>query len=139
LPEVIRADGAATLLFLPLAHVFARFIQVVCLQAGARMGHTPDPSTVLEDLAGFRPTFLLSVPRVFEKIYNSAEQKAHSGGKGRIFRWAAGVADRYSRALDSGRPGLALRGQHALADRLVFARFRAAMGGQVSYAISGGA
>ncbi|WP_134772902.1 AMP-dependent synthetase/ligase [Ornithinimicrobium flavum] len=139
LPEVIRADGAATLLFLPLAHVFARFIQVVCLQSGARMGHTPDPSTVLEDLAGFRPTFLLSVPRVFEKIYNSAEQKAASGGRGRVFRWAAGVADRYSRALDSGRPGLALRTQHALADRLVFSRLRALMGGRVSYAISGGA
>ena len=139
LPEVIRAEGAATLLFLPLAHVFARFIQVVCLQAGARMGHSSDPRTVLDDLAGFRPTFLLSVPRVFEKIYNSAEQKAHSGGKGRVFRWAAGVADRYSRALDTGRPGLALRTQHALADRLVFARLRAAMGGQVSYAISGGA
>lgn len=139
LPDVIRAPGAATLLFLPLAHVFARFIQVVCLQSGARLGHTPDPRSVLEDLAGFRPTFLLSVPRVFEKIYNSAEQKAHSGGKAGVFRWATRVADRYSRTIDDGGPGLALRAQHALADRLVYGKLRAAMGGQVTHAISGGA
>jgi long-chain acyl-CoA synthetase len=141
LAVVVRAPGSSTLLFLPLAHVFARFIQVVCLHAGARLGHTPDPRTVLEDLAAFRPSFLLSVPRVFEKIYNSAEQKAENGGraKGRIFRWAARVAQAYSRALDDGGPGLLLRSQHAAADRLVFARLRAAMGGQVRYAISGGA
>ena len=139
LAEVVRADGAAMLLFLPLAHVFARFLQVVCVHAGARLGHTPDPKTVLDDLPGFRPTFLLAVPRVFEKIYNASEQKAESGGKGKIFRWAARVADRYSRALDSGGAGPALRLQRALADRLVFTRLRTAMGGQVTYAISGGA
>src|SRR5690606_11556067 len=74
LSAVIRSPGSSTLLFLPLAHVFARFIQVVALHAGARIGHTADPRTVLPDLEAFRPTFLLSVPRVFEKIYNSAEQ-----------------------------------------------------------------
>ncbi|WP_337678338.1 AMP-dependent synthetase/ligase [Ornithinimicrobium humiphilum] len=141
LSAVIRAPGASTLLFLPLAHVFARFIQVVCLHAGARIGHTPDPRTVLADLAGFRPTFLLSVPRVFEKIYNSAEQKAAGGGaaKARIFRWAARVAQDWSRSLDDGGPGVLLRGQHLLADRLVYSTLRAAMGGRVQYAISGGA
>jgi long-chain acyl-CoA synthetase len=139
LSVVVRAEGASTLLFLPLAHVFARFIQVVCLHAGARMGHTRDPRTVLDDLATFRPSFLLSVPRVFEKIYNSAEQRAQGSGRGRVFRWAARVAQDYSRALDDGGPGLLLRAQHLAADRLVFARLRAAMGGHVRYAISGGA
>ena len=139
LSVVVRAPGASTLLFLPLAHVFARFIQVVCLHAGARMGHTPDPRTVLADLEAFRPSFLLSVPRVFEKIYNSAEQKAENGGRGRIFRWAARVAQDWSRAHDDGGPGVLLRSQHLLADRLVFTKLRAAMGGRVDYAISGGA
>ncbi len=139
LSAVVRRPGAATLLFLPLAHVFARFIQVVCLQAGARLGHAPDPKTLLPDLAGFRPTFLLAVPRVFEKIYNSTEQKAEAGGRGKVFRWAARVAEHYSRALDDGGPGVLLRGQHLLADRLVFGKLRTAMGGQVEHAISGGA
>ena len=139
LSVVVKADGASTLLFLPLAHVFARFIQVVCLHAGARMGHTPDPKTVLDDLTTFRPSFLLSVPRVFEKIYNSAEQKAEASGRGRIFRWAAKVAQSYSRALDDGGPGVLLRTQHLAADRLVYGRLRTAMGGHVKYAISGGA
>src|SRR5690606_13581030 len=111
----------------------------VCLHAGARLGHTPDPRTVLTDLEAFRPSFLLSVPRVFEKIYNSAVQKAENGGRGRIFRWAARVAQDWSRAQDDGGPGVLLRSQHLLADRLVFTRLRAAMGGQVDYAISGGA
>ncbi len=141
LSVVVRSPGSATLLFLPLAHVFARFIQVVCLHAGARLGHTPDPGTVLDDLAVFRPTFLLSVPRVFEKIYSSAEQRAGEGGpsRARAFRWATRVAQAYSRSLDDGGPGLLLRSQHALADRLVYARLREAMGGRVHYAISGGA
>lgn len=139
LSVVIKASGSATLLFLPLAHVFARFIEVVCLHAGARLGHTPDPKTVLDDLAAFRPTFVLAVPRVFEKIHNSAEQKAIAGGKGKIFHWAASVAQEYSRALDGRGPGVLLRAQHLLADRLVYGKLRAAMGGQVTYAISGGA
>ncbi|AXH97938.1 long-chain fatty acid--CoA ligase [Ornithinimicrobium avium] len=139
LSAVVLEPGSATLLFLPLAHVFARFIQVVCLHTGARMGHTPDARTLLDDLAGFRPTFLLAVPRVFEKIYNSAEHTAQAGGRGRVFRWAARVAHDYSRALDDGGPGVLLRAQHLAADRLVFARLRAVMGGQVAYAISGGA
>lgn len=139
LSVVIKAPGSATLLFLPLAHVFARFIQVVAVHAGARIGHTPDPKTVIADLAGFRPTFLLSVPRVFEKIYNSAEQKAESGGKGKIFRWAARVAQDYSRGLAAGRVGPMLKVQHAVADKLVYAKLRELMGGQVTYAISGGA
>ena len=139
LSVVVRPPGSSTLLFLPLAHVFARFIQVLVVQAGARMGHTPDPKTVLDDLAGFQPTFLLSVPRVFEKIYNSSEQKAEGGGKGKVFRWAARVAGDYSRALENGGPGPVLRAQHLVADKLVYGKLRAAMGGKVTYAVSGGA
>lgn len=139
LSAIVRAEGASTLLFLPLSHVFARFIQVVVIHAGVRMGHTPDTSHVMPDLATFRPTFVLAVPRVFEKIYNSAEQKAEAAGRGKIFRWAARIAQNYSRALDGRGPSLLLRSQRALADRLVFRIVRGAMGGQVRYAISGGA
>ncbi|HEY0215736.1 MAG TPA: AMP-binding protein, partial [Cellulomonas sp.] len=139
LGEVVSTPGARTLLFMPLAHVFARFVEVLCMPAGAVLGHTPDTRTLLADLAEFRPTFILSVPRVFEKVYNSAEQKAAAGGKLKIFQWAARTAIAYSRALDDGRPGLALRAQHALADRLVFHKLREAMGGRVEWAISGGA
>jgi long-chain acyl-CoA synthetase len=139
LHEVVSTPGARTLLFMPLAHVFARFVEVLCMPAGAVLGHTPDTKTLLVDLAEFQPTFILSVPRVFEKVYNSAEQKAAAGGKAKIFQWAARTAIAYSRALDEGRPGIALRAQHALADRLVFHKLREAMGGRIEWAISGGA
>jgi long-chain acyl-CoA synthetase len=139
LKEVVRADGASTLLFLPLAHVFARFIEVLCVSAKARMGHSANIKTLLDDLAGFQPTFVLAVPRVFETIYNSAEAKAAAGGKGKIFLRAATVAIAYSEALDAGGPGLLLRLQHLLFDRLVYGKLRAAMGGKVQYAVSGGA
>jgi long-chain acyl-CoA synthetase len=89
---VVSTQDASTLLFLPLAHVFARFIQVVCVHAGVRMGFTSDVKNLIADFGTFCPTFILSVPRVFEKIYNSAEQKADAQGKGRIFRTAAATA-----------------------------------------------
>jgi long-chain acyl-CoA synthetase len=139
LAEVVAPPGARTLLFLPLAHVFARFIQVVVMQAGATLGHSPNVKTLLKDLASFQPTFVLAVPRVFEKIYNSAEQKAVAGGRGRIFHRAVNTAIRYSRAQDTGGPGLGLRLQHALFSRLVYGKLLDAMGGKVEYAISGGA
>jgi long-chain acyl-CoA synthetase len=139
LGQVVLSDNASTLLFLPLAHVFARFIEVLCVAGKARMGHSADIKTLLDDFAGFQPTFVLAVPRVFEKIYNSAEAKASAEGKGKIFLRAATVAIAYSEALDAGGPGPGLRVQHALFDRLVFRKLRAAMGGQVRYAVSGGA
>ncbi len=139
LASVVKADGAATLLFLPLAHVFARFIQVLCVEATARMGHSSDIRSLLDDFASFRPTFILAVPRVFEKIYNSSEQKAEGDGKGRIFAAAAATAMEWSDSLDAGGPGLRLRLKHAVFDRLVYSKLRAAMGGQVRYAVSGGA
>ncbi len=139
LKDVVAEPGASTLVFLPLAHVFARFIEVLAMQAGSTMGHTADPKTVLADLATFQPTYLLSVPRVFEKIYNSSEQKAEAGGKGKIFRWAASVAHRWSVAQDNGGPGPVLAAQHKVADILVYSKLRQALGGRCKYAVSGGA
>jgi long-chain acyl-CoA synthetase len=139
LAGVVRTDGASTLLFLPLAHVFARFIEVLCVAAGARMGHSADIKNLMSDFATFQPTFILAVPRVFEKIYNTAEQNTTAEGKGKIFAVAADTAIAYSEALDRGGPGIALRAKHAAFDRLVFSKLRTAMGGKVEYAVSGGA
>ncbi|HXT89759.1 MAG TPA: AMP-dependent synthetase/ligase [Trebonia sp.] len=137
----IHADGtASTLLFLPLAHVFARVIEVGTLEAGIVLGHCPDMNDLLPDLGSFQPTFVLAVPRVFEKVYNGAEAKAAGDGKGKIFARAAQVAVSYSESLDSPRgAGLGLRAQHALFDRLVYGKLRAALGGKAEWAISGGA
>jgi long-chain acyl-CoA synthetase len=136
----IHAYGtASTLLFLPLAHVFARVIEVGTLEAGIVLGHCPDMNDLLPDLGTFKPTFVLAVPRVFEKVYNGAEAKAIGEGKGKIFSRAARTAVAYSEALDSSGPGLRLRAEHALFDRLVYGKLRAALGGQAEWAISGGA
>jgi len=139
LGSVVAAEGASTLLFLPLAHVFARFIEVLCVQSGARLGHSADIKNLLADFATFRPTFILSVPRVFEKIYNSSEQKATGEGKGKIFHIAAATAIAWSKAHDAGRPGVLLKARHGVFDKLVYSKLRAAMGGRVAYAVSGGA
>jgi long-chain acyl-CoA synthetase len=136
---VVSSEGASTLLFLPLAHVFARFIQVLTITAGARLGHSGDIKTLLPDLAEFQPTFVLSVPRVFEKIYNSAEAGAEADGKGKIFAAAAATSIAWSKAQDAGGGGLALRAKHAVFDKLVYVKLRNAMGGKVQYAVSGGA
>ena len=135
----MRADNASSLLFLPLAHVFARIIEVACVQNGARLGHTGDVTQLLADLGTFQPTFLVAVPRVFEKVYNGARQKAHGAGKGAIFDRAERVAVAWSRAQDTGSAGLGLNLQHKLFDALVYSKLRAAMGGKVEYALSGGA
>jgi long-chain acyl-CoA synthetase len=138
LPELFNEQGS-TLLFLPLAHVFARLIQVACVETGARMGHTADIKNLLADFATFKPTFILSVPRVFEKVYNTAKQKAHAEGKGAIFDRAEKVAIEYSQGVERGSVGLLTKVQHGLFDKLVYTKLRAAMGGQVAWAVSGGA
>ncbi|MEN3309639.1 MAG: long-chain acyl-CoA synthetase [Micromonosporaceae bacterium] len=138
LPNLFH-EGASTLLFLPLAHSFARLIQIGVVYKRCRMGHAPDVKNLVADLAEFRPTFLLSVPRVFEKVYNTAKQRAHADGRGAIFDRAERVAIGYSESLDDAGPGLALRLRHALFDRLVYGKLRAALGGQCRDAISGGA
>lgn len=130
-------EEKSTLLFLPLAHVFGRMVEVGAVMARARLGHTADIKKVTEDLGTFQPTFILSVPYVLEKVYNGARQRAHSQGKGKIFDAAADVAIKFSEA--DGKAGLALRLKHALFDRLVYSKLRAALGGKAKYAISGGA
>jgi long-chain acyl-CoA synthetase len=137
---VTEIPDTSTLLFLPLAHVFARIIQVGCLEGGVVLGHCGDLNALLPALASFRPTFILAVPRVFEKVFNTAEQRAVGEGHGAIFGRAAAAAIAWSRALDGpGRPGLGLRAQHLLFDRLVYGKLRAALGGRTRYAVSGGA
>jgi long-chain acyl-CoA synthetase len=140
LTVIATADDPSTLLFLPLAHVFARIIEVGCIEGGIVLGHCADINALLPSLGSFQPTFILAVPRVFEKVYNGAEQKAVSEKRGPIFKRAAEVAIAWSRAQDEpGRPAFGLRAQHALFDRLVYAKLRAALGGRAQYAISGGA
>jgi long-chain acyl-CoA synthetase len=137
---IAEEQDPSTLLFLPLAHVFARIIEVGCIEGGIVLGHWPDSGTLLPALASFRPTFILAVPRVFEKVYNGAEQRAIGERKGAIFGRAARAAIAYSQAMDTpGGPAFGLRAQHALFDRLVYAKLRAALGGRAHYAVSGGA
>lgn len=142
LPEVV-GPGSRTLMFLPLAHVLARAVQITCVAAGVVIGHSRQ-STLLDDLATFRPTFLLAVPRVFEKVYAAAEERASEGVRGSLFDRAAATAREFSLALDeeaAGRgegPGRRLRLRHAVFDRLVYGRLRAAFGGRVSTIVSGG-
>ena len=139
LGDVFLAPGSSTLLILPVAHVFGRMVQLGCVRARARLGHAADIKDLLPMLATFQPTFVLAVPRVFEKIYNSSQQKAVAAGKGHIFDKAANIAIEYSTALEDGGPGLVLRLKHAVYDRLVYGKLRAALGGQVRWAVSGGA
>ncbi|TCC05487.1 AMP-dependent synthetase/ligase [Kribbella soli] len=139
LDDLFDTTGASTLLFLPLAHVFARIIQVGCVMKRVKVGHSADVKNLVEDLGAFRPTFILSVPRVFEKVFNSASQKAHADGKGKIFDAAAETAIAYSQAQDKGGASFGLKAKHLLFDRLVFGKLRAVLGGQVQYAVSGGA
>lgn len=138
MPEVVRVGGS-TLLFITTAHVFARFISILCVHGGVTVGHEANPRNLLPSLASFRPTFLLAVPRVFERIYNAAQQRAEAAGKGRVFQAAADTAVAYSRALDTARVSPALRLKYKLFDALVHRKLRAALGGRVSHAISGAA
>src|SRR5690554_2988899 len=138
IPEVVN-DQSSTLLFITLAHVFARFISVLSIHGGVKVGHVSDTKQLLPSLGSFKPTFLLAVPRVFEKVYNSSEQKAEAGGKGKIFRAAADAAIAHSKAVDAGHVPLGLKLKFAVLDKLVLSKIRAAMGGRVEYAVSGSA
>jgi long-chain acyl-CoA synthetase len=139
LHDLFETEDASTLLFLPLAHVFARIVQIGAIKARARLGHSSDVKRLLPDLAEFQPTFLLAVPRVFEKVFNTASQRATSEGRGAVFDRAAETAIAYSRALDSGKVPVRVRARHAVFSRLVYGRLRAALGGRCRYAVSGGA
>ena len=139
LTPLFRTGESSVLLFLPEAHVLGRIAEIAAAMAPVRLGHLPDIKDVVAELATFRPTLILGVPRVFEKVYNSARAKAQSEGKGRIFDRAADIAIAYSRALDHGGPSLALKIQHKFYDALVYGKLRAALGGRATHAISGGA
>lgn len=138
LPDSME-EGQRTLLFIPMAHVFARLISFAAFDNKVTVGHTSDLTTLLDQFAVFKPNFILSVPRVFEKVYNSAKQKAYDGGKGKIFEKASDVAIEYSKSLDTGGPGLGLKIQHFVFDKLVYGKLKAALGGNVNKAVSGGA
>ena len=139
LPELFADPDASTLLFLPLAHVFARIIQIGAVKKRVRLGHTADVKQLVDRLGEFRPTFILAVPRVFEKVFNTASQRATADGRGAIFDRAAKAAIEWSKGLDKGRPSLWVRAQHALFARLVYPKLQQAMGGRCQYAVSGGA
>ncbi|SIS20770.1 AMP-dependent synthetase/ligase [Williamsia sterculiae] len=133
------SDGRRTLMFLPMAHVLARAITIVCVQSKVEVGFTSDIPQLVPEFGRFAPDFILSVPRVFEKVYNTARQRAHDDGKGKIFDAAAEVAMDYSRAEEKGGAGLLLRAKHTLFEKLVYTKLRAALGGRCELAISGGA
>ncbi len=138
--ELFLKPGGSTLLFLPVAHVFGRMVEIGAIHAGLHLAHCSDPVGRLQpDLASFKPSFVLAVPRIFEKIYNGAEAKADAAGKGKIFRKAAEVAIAYSEAKDKRGFNPLLTLKHGLFDKLVYSKIRAAMGGEVEAAISGGA
>jgi long-chain acyl-CoA synthetase len=137
--DLFLKPGGSTLLFLPVAHVFGRMVQIGSITAGLHLAHCSDLTKLPSDLASFKPTFVLAVPRIFEKIYNGAESKAQAAGKGKIFHKAAEVAIAYSKSLDSKKISPLLKLQHGLFDKLVYTKIRTGLGGRVEAAISGGA
>ena len=142
LPEFLKEKGVSTLMFLPLAHVLARAVQIGCLAAGARVGHSGSAADLMSDLKTFQPTFLLAVPRIFEKIYAGAQQSAEAAGKGKLFAAAAETAVAYSTAVDAaargGRgPSAALKLRHMVFDKVLYPKIRNVFGGKLAYAISG--
>ncbi|MGR8011036.1 AMP-dependent synthetase/ligase [Streptomyces hypolithicus] len=140
LKPLFRTGECSVLLFLPAAHVFGRLVEVAAVMAPIKLGCVPDIKNLTDELASFRPTLILGVPRVFEKVYNSARAKAQADGKGKIFDRAADTAIAYSRAIGTPQgPGLGLKLKHRLFDKLVYSKLRAVLGGRGEYAISGGA
>jgi len=138
--DLFLKPGGSTLLFLPVAHVFGRMVQIGAITAGLHLAHCSDPvGRLLPDLQSFKPTFVLAVPRIFEKVYNGAEAKAEAAGKGKIFRKAAAIAVEYSENMDAKKFNPLLTIKHGLFDKLVYSKIRASLGGAVEAAISGGA
>jgi len=135
----LLTKGQRLLVFLPLAHVLARALTLSAYANKVTVGFTSDLKNLLPMFAVFKPTVVVSVPRVFEKVYNTAEQNAANDGKGRIFALAAQTAVDWSEACDNGGPGLMLRARHALFDGLVYGKLRAALGGDCHASVSGGA
>lgn len=140
LRPVLFEEGASTVLFLTLAHSLARLVEVVLLASGTTIGYCPDSSKLVKYLGTFKPTLILAVPRVFEKVYSSAEQKAAASGKVKVFRWAAKQAIDYSKALDTAAgPSMGLTVKHRIAHKLVLHKIMNVLGGRGHWAISGSA
>ncbi|MFF3242544.1 AMP-dependent synthetase/ligase [Streptomyces sp. NPDC002870] len=140
LKPLFRTGESSVLLFLPAAHVFGRMVELAAVMAPIKLGCVPDIKNLTDELASFRPTLILGVPRVFEKVYNSARAKAQADGKGKIFDKAAQTAITYSRALGTPEgPSIGLKFKHKVFDRLVYSKLRAVLGGRGEYAVSGGA
>ncbi len=137
--DVVRAPGSSSLFFLPMAHVLARAVSIACFKGGTVVGHFNDTRNLVPQFSVFQPGIVLSVPRVFEKVYAGVEKSANDSGKGKIFAMAAQTAIDYSTALDNGGPSLVLKAKHAVFDRLVYSKLKAALGGRCTVAISGGA
>jgi len=137
-PTLLR-QNERLLVFLPLAHVLARGLSMTAIANKVTVGYTSDIKNLVPMLQVFKPTIVVSVPRVFEKVYNTAELNARDSGKGRIFELAAKTAIAYSEALQTGSPNLLLKAAHAVFDRLVYGKLRGALGGDCTAAISGGA
>ncbi len=143
LPELLMQQGARTLMFLPLAHVLARAVQVVCLTAGITLGHSAGASGLMADLGSFKPTFLLAVPRIFEKVYAGANHKAAMSGKSALFTAASATAVQYSTAVDlaargkGAGPGWLLSMKHSTFNKLLYPKVRELFGGDVGYTVSG--
>ena len=137
--ELVFNQEMSTLQFLPLAHILARSVQLCAVHNRVHLAHTGDVKNIIAHMVEFQPTTVLSVPRVFEKIYNTAKHKAAAEGHGRLFDLADTTAMAYSQSLDTGGPGLLLRLRHAVFDRLVYSKLRAALGGHVRWSVSGGA
>ena len=137
--ELVFNQHTRTLHFLPLAHILARSIQLAAVHNRVHLAHTGDIKNVAPQLVEFKPTSVLSVPRVFERIYNTAKHKAAAEGKARIFAMADATAVDYSKARDAGGAGFVLKLKHTVFDHLVYTKLRAAIGGDVRWAVSGGA
>jgi len=135
----VTKPGSRLLLFLPLAHVLARHLEILALASGMTIGFAPSPATLPSDLKTFKPNWMIAVPRVLEAFYNTAEARAGGGVKQKLFRWSADVSRRMAAGRQSGRVGPLLKAQFAVADRLVLHKIREAMGGQMRFIVCGGA
>jgi long-chain acyl-CoA synthetase len=138
MPDIF-SEGNSTLMFLPLAHIFARIVEVGCVSSGVKLGFSTGVPQLVEELGMYHPTWVFSVPRVFEKVYNSAQHKAHADGKGKIFDYAAKISEEFSRQTQAGRVKPLTKVQHTIFDKLVYSKLRDVFGGKVKYAVSGGA
>jgi len=136
--HLFTPDGS-TLMFLPLAHILARVVQIGCVTRGVKIGYSTGIANLVEELGLLQPSWVFAVPRVFEKVFNTAQGKAGSGLQRKIFDRAVDVAVEYSKQSIAGTVSMSTKAEHALYSRLVYSKLKEAFGGQLDFAISGGA